>query len=224
MLFSAQNIVQIRGRSSQLTCCFWAALPHVLFYQMKIGAVGEAAGMQAEVEAEVYSGAPQLRVEVMTDVLTHLLTQLSKLLTEHLQGRPPFSNIIASEMLFLLIWLPIGITCTAERFCMCIVHLRHCLEHDHWMRCMYFARSAITHLLFIPGCSTCVTLHHAVMHTSRRRHELNGRQGSLLGGCRLVSVWVQAAVWEAACSCCWSCSSWKLPCPSTPPSRLWMSC
>lgn len=174
---------------------------------MKIGAVGEAAGMQAEVEAEVYSGAPQLRVEVMTDVLTHLLTQLSELLTEHLQGRPPFSNIIASEMLFLLIWLPIGITCTAERFCMCIVHLRHtsCLEHDHWMRCMYFARSAITHLLFIPGCSTCVTLHHAVMHTSRRRHELNGRQGACwaaadwcLCGCRQRSGRLRAAAAGAA--------------------------
>ncbi|MCJ1468184.1 hypothetical protein MMC07_006812 [Pseudocyphellaria aurata] len=51
-----------------------------------LAAGAEAGGMQAEVEAEVYSGAPQLRVEVMTDVMTHLLTQLSEQLTEHLQG------------------------------------------------------------------------------------------------------------------------------------------
>lgn len=42
--------------------------------------------MQVEVEAEVYKGAPQLRLEVMTNCLAHLMQNFSGILLEQLQG------------------------------------------------------------------------------------------------------------------------------------------
>ena len=66
-----------------------------------------------EVESEVCSGAPELRMEVMTQLLVHLLTQLSTLLLEHTEGESSMLLKKAHQPLILAVgrqFLPMSLS------------------------------------------------------------------------------------------------------------------